>query len=80
MTIGLIVPLIVALGDWMVALLFLRRLRALPTSTDPGYDEAAVERQRRGLQVVLAALIATPVLVYLAFNYLAPEIGRMELF
>jgi hypothetical protein len=80
MTIGLIVPLVVALGDWMLALQTLRRLRALPTHTDPGYDAAAVAKQRQGLQIMLAALIVTPVLIYLAFNFVAPEIGAMELF
>lgn len=79
MTIGLIVPLVVALGDWLLALVTLRRLRALPTSTDLGYDEAVIEPQRRQLTVLIGALAVTPVLVWIAFNFVVPDIGAMEL-
>jgi hypothetical protein len=68
MTLGIFMPLFVALTALVMVPLMLRQLRALPGPTDPDYDEAQVSARARGLRMIIAAELATPVLLWIALN------------
>jgi hypothetical protein len=78
MTLGIFMPLFVALTALVMVPLMLRQLRALPGPTDQGYDEAAVTARARGLRMIIAAELATPVLLWIALNVFT-DAGTLEL-
>jgi hypothetical protein len=72
-------PLFMAIAALVIVPIFLRQLRALPGTTDPGYDESQVNARARSLRIIIAAELAMPVLLYIVLNYFT-DIGTMELF
>lgn len=78
MTLGILVPLLAAIGSLIAVPLLLRQLRALPGPTEAGHEPAQVASRARGLRIVIAAELAMPVLLYLVLN-LASDLGTLEL-
>lgn len=79
MTLGTFMPLASLLGLLVIVPSMLAQLRALPGSTDPGYDEQAVGAKRRAIRIILAAWLASPVIFYVVFNIISPADGAMVL-
>ena len=80
MTLGTLAPALAALVAVFELLLFARRRASLPTRMDPGYDEAGVAAQRRGLTIVMIASVLVPILLWVVLNIFVPETGDIVLF
>lgn len=80
MTIGLFMPLFTAFAALLAVPVFVLQLRRLPGKTDPGYDEAAVNAKTRAYKIIIAAELAVPVLLYIIFNLIVPEVGATVMF
>lgn len=80
MTLGVFMPLIVALGDWTFAAFVWRKLNALPTHTNPGFDERTTAGELLNLKLILVVLLISPALIYIALNIILPDVGTTVLF
>ena len=80
MTLGILMPLVTALGALVAVPLFLAMLRRLPDPMSPDYDEQTVGAKARTYRLAIAFELAIPVLLYLILNVLMPEEGATVLF
>ena len=79
MTYGLAVTFGAASTGLVVALLNWTQLRALPTRTDPAYDDN-VKGRALGHRMVMATGLALPFIAYGAFRLIDPALFGTELF
>lgn len=80
MTLGIFMPLLTLALAPIGALLLGAQLRRLPDTTAPDYDPEKVPAQARVLRFAIAWQFVAPVLFYLIFNVIAPDLGTMVLF
>ena len=79
MTYGLFLTLATAVTGLFTALFNWRQLRALPTRTEPGYDET-VKARALGHKIAMAVGLALPFMAYAAFSLADPVLFGMEMF
>ena len=79
MTLGFLMMLGAAATGLVTGLMAAARLRALPSRTEPEFDETVAGRAF-GYRVTMATGAALPVLMYAAINFAVGDLAATELF
>jgi len=80
MTLGVIVPAALAVMALLEVLIFWRLRSRVPGRTERDYQQGEGEQHKRTLSFVMLASVLTPILAYVILNFVAPEIGAIEVF